>query len=98
MTNNISEKIKCITEVMAEEMEAYEEYMEYAERFKDTPAIYDLFTHIAKEEQHHFNELYTLLQDYMNDLRVEMEGKVKSVATHPQNGMTHHPISHNRRS
>lgn len=91
MTNDIASKIKCITDMMADEMEAYEEYMEYAEKYKTCPAIHDLYTKNANDEKRHFDDLYSLLQEYMNDLKDEMSKKTTTVST------SQHPI-YGRRS
>lgn len=69
---DISHKMKCITEAMADEKEAYEFYKEYAEVYHDCPAIHDLFTKHAEDEKRHFDELYKLLNEYMEDLKNEM--------------------------
>lgn len=70
---DIAHKMKCITEAMADEKEAYEYYKEYAEKYNDCPAIHDLFSKHADDEKRHFDELYKLLNEYMDDLKHEMD-------------------------
>lgn len=73
MKSDLSCKMKTIAEFMAEEIENYNDYIDQAEEWSDVPVLKELFMKNASKHEQSFQELYSLLNDYMGDLKEELE-------------------------
>lgn len=95
MKSDLSCKMKTIAEFMGEEIENYNEYMDQAEKWSDVPVLKELFFKNANKHEQSFQELYTLLNEYMGDLKEEMES---IEITHIPNMPNSKSPNYNRRS
>lgn len=69
-----SEMIGNLVEQVIGELDAYDGYMKGAEKFSEEPRLVELYTHIAQEEHHHFEELHKLMGELMAEVSEEIHG------------------------